>query len=61
MREEHNYTEMIYEYVRNTFHNMFTDNDVEQTIEDAIREYMRTDTVEVPVKKDLNDFKFFKG
>jgi hypothetical protein len=56
---EHNYTDRLYEYVRNTFYGMFTDNEVERTIEDAIREYMNTDTVEEPVKKDLNDFKFF--
>jgi hypothetical protein len=56
---EHNYTDRLYEYVRNTFYGMFTDNEVERTIEDTIREYMNTDTVEEPVKKDLNDFKFF--
>lgn len=56
---EHNYTDRLYEYVRNTFYGMFTDNEVEQTIEDAIQEYIRMDISEEPIKKDLNNFKFF--
>jgi hypothetical protein len=55
---EHNYPARLYEYVINNIHNMFTDNEVDQTIEDAIREYMRMNTVEEPLKKDINNFKF---
>ena len=56
---EHNYPAQLYEYVINNFRNMFTDDEVEQTIDDVIREYISMDTVEEPVKKNLNDFKFF--
>jgi hypothetical protein len=60
---EHNYPARFYEYVRNGIHNMFTDNEIEQTIEDAIREHMINDTnrliEKMKEKKDLNNFKFF--
>lgn len=56
---EHNYPAQLYEYVINNFRNMFTDDEVEQTIDDVIREYISMDTSEEPVKKNLNDFKFF--
>ena len=55
---EHNYPARFYEYVRNTIHNMFTDTEAGQTIEDAIREHFRNDIVEEEKKKDINDFKF---
>jgi hypothetical protein len=55
---EHNYPARLYEYVINNIHNMFTDTEADQTIEDVIREYMRMDTVEEPAKKDINNFKF---
>ena len=60
---EHNYPARFYEYVRNTIHNMITDNEAEQTIEDAIREHIINDTNrlidEMKEKKDINNFKFF--
>ena len=59
---EHNYPARFYEYVRNTIHEMFTDTEAEQTIEDAIREYIMNDTnrliAEMKEKKDINSFKF---
>ncbi len=57
---EHNYPIQFYEYVRTTLHNMFTDTEVEQTIEDAILNYMRRDISEEPAKKktNINSFKF---
>ena len=55
---EHNYPARFYEYVRHTIHELFTDTEAEQTIEDAIREHFRNDRVEEEKKKDINDFKF---
>lgn len=55
---EHNYPTQFYEYVRNTIHNMFTDTEADQTIEEAIRQYMRMDSIEEPKKIDINNFKF---
>jgi hypothetical protein len=57
---EHNYPVQFYEYVRTTLHNMFADNEAEQTIEDVIRNYMRGEISEEPVKKEINinSFKF---
>jgi hypothetical protein len=55
---EHNYPARLYEYVINNIHNLFTDTEADQTIEDVIREYMRIDTVEEPANKYINNFKF---
>ena len=57
---EHNYPVQFYEYVKTTLHNMFSDIEAEQTIEEAIRDYIRMDISEEPVKKEINinSFKF---
>jgi len=57
---EHNYPARFYEYCRNAIHNMFTDTEADQTIEDAIREHFRNDMIEEEKKKDINDFKFLR-
>jgi hypothetical protein len=55
---EHNYPTQFYEYVINNIHNMFTDTEADQRIENAIIEYIHNDRIEEPKKKNINDFKF---
>jgi hypothetical protein len=58
---EHNYLANFYQYAINAIHNMITDTEADQTIEDAIREHFRNDIIEEEKKKNIKDFKFLRN